>query len=723
MLSVMNMPEPLPTEIVATLEIAYGDQYLPQMKRDLAEFRSRSTSAENLALLSMFDGFIALAESRYADVMSIMSKARADLLVVGRLHEAARCAMALGRATYLSEHEGEALRYWDIALAEFEQVGDVARMSRVLSWETMAYVQLGDLTRAEALVGRSLDVATQTGDKLSLAEAWNTRGNMALDTNNLAGALEALERARDLFLQIGRQSNADACTANIGLVYQNQGDHPRTIELLSELIERDALPQERDTTYNTIGNAYMTAGDLAKAYEYFRRCLDVTQSIRLRAYCLNNIGNVLQALGENVEALGYYRHAVEVGNTVDVRTADRMHMSVAVQHVRNGSYADALVELDHLEHILDPDFDAFLLMICKRLRAQVALERGDTNSANRIVEEIGDYFADTYRIEEHLQVIEMRAKLIDDVQESVRMLAAAAAAAREQSLVHTQLDLLATLRNKHEQLADYRSALRTADEHHTLERTVFSQNQAKRRAMIDADHRMSEERVLAEQQRNLLHSMLPPAIVERLVGGEPVNDLFEETSVIFLDIVGFTELSSTLKASEVVALLDTVFRAFDEVCKRHSITKIKTIGDSYMAVAGLPEPLTDHAHSAAQAALEMMQALHALPANLQARIGIHCGPVTAGVIGTDRLQYDVWGDTVNVASRLESTSEPGRVHVSEAFACSLTNLTPLTLERGGAEGAGVRLPGGAESAGVRSRGQIELKGKGTMATYWLERTQ
>ena len=162
--------------------------------------------------------------------------------------------------------------------------------------------------------------------------------------------------------------------------------------------------------------------------------------------------------------------------------------------------------------------------------------------------------------------------------------------------------------------------------------------------------------------------------------------------------------------------------------RRHGLTKIKTIGDSYMAVAGAPEPLEDHCPRAAEAALEMLSKLadHDLKSDpvlgneewidevgtIQVRIGLHAGPVVAGIVGDQRLQYDVWGDTVNVASRMESTGESGRVQVSEAFAEAMKQTHPTPLSEGEGQGE--------SSLTLIERGEIEVKGKGSMKTYWLE---
>jgi class 3 adenylate cyclase len=170
--------------------------------------------------------------------------------------------------------------------------------------------------------------------------------------------------------------------------------------------------------------------------------------------------------------------------------------------------------------------------------------------------------------------------------------------------------------------------------------------------------------------------------------------------VLFADIVGFTRLSERLPASDVVALLDRVFASWDSLAAEHGVEKIKTIGDAYMVAGGIPSPREDHVEAIAETALAMGPALAALSVEtetaLKVRIGIDTGPVVAGVIGRAKFIYDLWGDTVNTASRMESHAQPGTIQVTER-----------TYER---------LREGYELA---PRGAIEVKGKGQMTTYLL----
>ena len=226
-----------------------------------------------------------------------------------------------------------------------------------------------------------------------------------------------------------------------------------------------------------------------------------------------------------------------------------------------------------------------------------------------------------------------------------------------------------------------------------------------REELLDDLERQVEERT-ADLQRerarseSLLLNMLPRVIAARMKRGETNIADAQVASVLFADLKGFTVLASQRSPEQIVTLLDRIFTEFDALAREHGLEKIKTIGDAYMAAAGLPLPQPDHVVRAARMALGMVQKLKTLrdelAADLDLRVGVHAGKVVAGVIGSTKFAYDIWGDTVNVASRLESHGAPGRVHVSEDFRRAL----PATFE-------------------CEERGPIEVKGKGTMQTYWL----
>ena len=171
----------------------------------------------------------------------------------------------------------------------------------------------------------------------------------------------------------------------------------------------------------------------------------------------------------------------------------------------------------------------------------------------------------------------------------------------------------------------------------------------------------------------LLRNILPPEIAVRLRKGETnIADHFEDASIIFTDVVGFTKITARMRAFEIVACLNRLFSDFDRLADDVGAEKIKTIGDSYMAALGIPVPRPNHARIAAKLALDLVTAAQRLQSSLPVpfliRVGVHSGPVMAGVIGTRKFAYDVWGDTVNIASRVEAASQPNRVLISAATA-------------------------------------------------------
>ena len=213
-------------------------------------------------------------------------------------------------------------------------------------------------------------------------------------------------------------------------------------------------------------------------------------------------------------------------------------------------------------------------------------------------------------------------------------------------------------------------------------------------AQIVAEHKVSE---------GLLLNVLPKAIAERLKAGETtIADSFSDVTVLFADLVGFTELSTQIPAKQLVSVLNDIFSIFDSLAQQLHLEKLKTIGDAYMAVAGLPERRDDHAEAAAEMALgiqaELLRFNSDRGANFTARVGIHTGPVVAGIIGRTKFSYDLWGDTANVASRMESHGVAGGVHVSDATHERLKHKYDF-----------------------QERGYVPIKGKGEMKTYLLFR--
>ena len=215
---------------------------------------------------------------------------------------------------------------------------------------------------------------------------------------------------------------------------------------------------------------------------------------------------------------------------------------------------------------------------------------------------------------------------------------------------------------------------------------------------------MRRQQLLQEQGKteNLLLNILPRSVSQRLKSGENrIADAHQDVSVLFADLVGFTELSNGMSAARLFDMLDEIFSSFDAIVSQAGVEKIKTIGDCYMLVGGVPEPREDHAEAVVNVAFAMLAAIESFNnkhgTHLHIRVGVNSGPVVAGVIGMHKFTYDLWGNTVNIASRMESTGTKGRIHISPSTAERLDNHFVL-----------------------EARGAIAVKGIGDLETFFVQ---
>ena len=225
------------------------------------------------------------------------------------------------------------------------------------------------------------------------------------------------------------------------------------------------------------------------------------------------------------------------------------------------------------------------------------------------------------------------------------------------------------------------------------------------RSRLRQRERLYLDRLDAEKRRTeaLLDNILPQAVSARLARGErTIADRIDPVTVLFADVVGFTKIAARLSPVRLIADLDRLFSAFDDLAAELEVEKIKTVGDAYLAVAGVPLSRPDHARAAAELALRMAETTAALAPQLgavyQLRVGLHSGPILAGVIGRRKFSYDVWGDTVNVAARLQQQSAPATITLSAATAAEL-----------------------ADGFDVEPQGEADLRGRGVFATFRLSR--
>ncbi|CAN5518201.1 hypothetical protein BH10BAC6_BH10BAC6_05830 [soil metagenome] len=532
----------------------------------------------------------------------------------------------------------------------------------------------------------AIDIYTKVGNRAGVAQVASSIGNVYANTGNYPQALEHFRRALDIYREMNNRNGVAGITGNIGNVYMSTGEYPQALEHLQSAADIHAALGDRvgvARVTGNIGNVYNDTGDFPLALEHYRRSLKMNEDSGDRAevaHVTGNIGNIFNLTGDYTQALEHYRRAVdiysEIGDRVGVTFVTSNILYTLLSDLAFDEARSVLKTLDEIV-IADP---------------QVVITR---------------------------EVSRAMLQSIDGHEEtSQHTLRGALDIAIAHSLRSKQADVCRELRDMAQKRNDFAAYIEHNNEYTRINEEIRGADAKLKIAMHTMERDIAAKDKETARHMAVLHSTLPKHIADRVAMGEVVNDHIEYASVLFLDIVGFTAISSTIPAGHVVHLLDSIFSECDVICERHNITKIKTIGDSYMAVSGLQEHSASPVADIAVAALDMMLALATLHVSMppelgdtswtkdvgdiNVRIGIHCGPVVAGVLGRGRLQYDVWGDTVNIASRMESTSEPGRIHISDVFAVELAHsMNP--------------------SYTVLPRGSIEIKGKGEMTTFWLER--
>ncbi|RPI67407.1 MAG: hypothetical protein EHM43_08310, partial [Ignavibacteriae bacterium] len=565
----------------------------------------------------------------------------------------------------------------------------------------------GNYTSALEHYHRAMAVHEELGNRGGVASVTICIGNVLKDTGDNPAALEHYHRALGIIEEAGKHSSTSLVIGNIGSVHLSIGNYPAALEHFHRAL---AMHEERGehtgvarvTAY--IGNVYFSTGNYPAALEHYHHALSLYEeigSLMGAVGVISAIGAVHNSIGNHAAALEHFHRALAAYEELGVRSGVVLVTGNIITVLISSEFYD---EAEELLQTLDAMQIDDPVIVVQREISRTSLQKHHGNN-----------------------------------EDAAATLMAALEIAREHSLlakqaeVHKALRDLALLRND---LAGY---VEYNNEFTRITEEVNGKDTASKLAMQEAERRIASERQEHEKHLAILHSTLPKHIADRVARGETVNDHYDNAAVLFMDIVGFTTISDQLSSDQVVRLLEQVFTTLDTVCEKHDVMKIKTIGDSYMAVAFphsvrndsplashegeegvIPSEARDEVCRAANAAIDMLHAVSHIVSPtgspIQVRLGVHCGAVTAGVIGTSRMQYDVWGDTVNVASRMESTSEAGRIHVSEAFASALKTSppSPLSSMRGGTSSP-FPVP-----RSLRERGALEIKGKGTMTTYWLE---
>ncbi len=623
-------------------------------------------------------------------------------MTVEELQELLRCVVAEEQNANFAEAEQlaiQAIKEIDayVASSETDDQSDNLRSLRVEALRLVASVKsrIGNTIEALEYCREALQIAETFHDRGHIANISNTLGNIYQRQSSYSLAQENYTRAIHIHEELHDKAGLARVMGNLGNVYFALSDfsvaldyYSRALAIHEEVRDKSAMAD----VMGNIGSVYASLSDYTMALDYFTRTLALDEEVGNTAgaaQVLGNIGIVHRLLGNYKEALEYYNRALRIHEEVGNKASEALVTgNIGKLYIYVADYPLAyeyLMRALSLQETLDQK-----LMICTSK------------------ESLGGFFT----IKENPNHDEARAEqfLLEAV-------------AIHQELGTKNYTLHKTLSELYEGQGRLAESLRHLKKYQHIKDEVQSEEATRSVALLEQnkeigrrDKQLSVERAESQSMQKVLHQVLPVSIASRLMRGEKIADYFQNVSILFADIVGFTPIASRMPAKAVLAFLNYVFGEFDRMVSDCGREKIKTIGDGYLAVAGAPVSCEDHAERIAKLAMEMSKDIilpeeirKTLPkgAQFSLRIGIHTGPCFGGIVGENRFVYDIYSDAVNLAARMESHGEPGKIHISDDYCFHLQNRMDMT---------------GEDLGGIRfdEREEMEIKGKGRMRTYFLE---
>lgn len=615
--------------------------------------------------LTALNGFIFQSSNNYPDsTLRLTFEMEEFAKEVGEDYQVLESYYLRGLNYYYKSVYDSAIFCFNHAAKGYGAMDSPADVAVVQNRLGMTYNAQGDYVRAVEAYQKTLQYGMKQGDSLKMSNAYNNIGLVKLTQGDYTGAREAFRSTLQIDLARGDSTGSGIVLNNIGLTFQREERFDSAIHYLTQAIQwRDAIgrSQLNGKTYSNLSVCKSKLGDEAGAQIAILKSIELLKEVENQgglATAYYVLGQIHQSAGRFAKAESYCNKGYRIARKHGIKEGEKYNCRCLYEiHSKTGNYKRALKFLERHKELEDSLYSDERIRQLTRLEMQHSLfERQLADSLQHIQE---------------LYAVEMENQK---------------ALAEERNLLN--LSVLGGL-----------SFLALA----LLFWNRFRYSQ-RAKATIEKEKDRSE---------NLLLNILPAEIAEELKEkGEADARSFENVSVLFTDFKGFTALSEKLSPKELVNDLNECFSAFDRICGKYRIEKIKTIGDAYMAAAGLPSPNTTHAEDVVRAALEMRDFVEAGKAKkveaglpyFEIRIGIHTGPVVAGIVGVKKFQYDIWGDTVNTASRMESSGEVGQVNISEAtYELVKDATTPL----------------GMPEFSFTSRGDIEAKGKGKMGMYFV----
>ena len=614
----------------------------------------------------------------------------------GLKREMAKALRTQGVSYYFKGDNAMALEYYVRSLIIYEEISDKKGMSKTLNNIGVLYSNQGDYPKALDYYERSLQIKQEISDKSGMAGAMNNIGLIYMNHGDYPNALNKFQQSLQIREEISDKRGISQTLNNIGLIYKKQGDSLEALDCFQRSLNTSEEISDiggMAGAMNNIGLIYMEQENYTQALSYYQQSLKINEEISNKigvASSLNNIGIIYKEEGDYPQALHYYQQSLRISEEISNKRgmANTMTNIGSISN-KQGKFMQAIpwckkglqtaIEI----HILDEQRSA-----CQCLYNAY---KGLNNSSKAL-----EYHEQVKSLDDSLQAEETSKKL-QQMEFAQKMLADSLIREEEKLRVQIAHEAEVEEKNRTRNIFIFYAFLLLIGAIALYRRNVFV--------------RRAKKTIENEKDRSdkLLLNILPSDIAEELKEkGKADARKFEMVSILFTDFKEFTQISEKLSATELVEEINTCFKPFDEICGKYGIEKIKTIGDSYMAAGGLPVPTDNSVKNTVLAGIEMTEFLTKRKQQMESkgniffemRVGIHTGPVIAGIVGVTKFQYDIWGDTVNIASSIENSGEAGRVNISRST-YEMIKDDPIFK--------------------FHSRGKVATRGKGEIEMWFVEK--
>lgn len=645
----------------------------------------------SLVLLATFATGNAQKQVSIDSLLTELPKAKSDKQKVSILYD-------LGSAYQKKKNYDPAIEYYSQAMKINEAAGNKKNVATLASNMGVCYYAKRDYNNALANYNRAAAIYEELNNAKSQLVVYSNIATVYNEMGNQAKAVEFYDKSMALNESLGNQQNVATLAGNIGTVYRSQGNNQKATEYFQKALKiNESLGNAKGAALNAnnLGSIYFGQEDYNKAIEFYGKSQKAYEQSGNRESAARNLGNT---------GIAYLKIAQQAGSESEKQSALQQaieKLEAATEQVDGDvrqQYAQSLATAQGMAS------GKVYIPAAKRSTPDAVASSETSPRASTAQADLRSEYArkqDSIRAESRNKELNLRKEM--ELQQL------AFEYERKQSMAKTEEErqkLREEERMKREQIEnDYRSLLEAASLQQKLAQSELEKKEALASAEIQKQKniknvafgvvalilvvaflvyrnfrnqrkafRIIEEAnrtILSEKQRSeaLLLNILPQEVADELkTSGKSEARLYNEVSVLFTDFVNFTQTSEKLTPQELVNELHACFSAFDTIIERNGLEKIKTIGDAYMAVCGLPESSDEHAQRTVRAALEIRDFIYERQQHngaFEVRIGINSGQVVAGIVGVKKFAYDIWGDAVNTAARMESSGEAGKVNISQ----------------------------------------------------------